>query len=195
MSAIADAVGFRYRFDPPTGQYAHATAIFVLTPDGRVSRTLEGIRYAPDALRAALDGAADGEAGRSLQQVLIQCFCYTPALRRWAGGVALFLRSGAVAILLGLVGVVVFAVRRHRRRQPARGRGRRHEPVHSRPRRSPHRRRRRRRPAGVAALRRPRADQERPPLAAQPAGAGDGDGAAHRRPAVRPGRLHGVSRA
>src|SRR5262249_17368406 len=42
---LADAVGFRYRYDPLTNQYAHASAIMVLTPEGRVTRYFYGIEY------------------------------------------------------------------------------------------------------------------------------------------------------
>ncbi len=118
---VARAVGFGYRFDPASGQYAHAAGVFVLAPDGRVSRTLYGVSFPPDEMAAALDAAAAGEAGRSLQQVLIQCFCYTPALRRWSGALALLLRGSALAILVGLGTVFWFARRRGARRRAGEG--------------------------------------------------------------------------
>ncbi|HET8734222.1 MAG TPA: SCO family protein, partial [Anaeromyxobacteraceae bacterium] len=43
VDALADAVGFRYRFDPDTGEFAHQATLVVLTPDGRVSGYLHGI--------------------------------------------------------------------------------------------------------------------------------------------------------
>jgi protein SCO1/2 len=47
ISKLADAVGFRYRYLEDRQQYAHAAAIFVLTPDGRLSRYLYGVRFEP----------------------------------------------------------------------------------------------------------------------------------------------------
>ena len=47
----ADTIGFRYRYDPQTGQYAHASGCVILTPDGRVSRYFFGVNFNPQELR------------------------------------------------------------------------------------------------------------------------------------------------
>jgi protein SCO1/2 len=114
--AIADAVGFRYRYDGPTEQYAHATGAFVLTPDGRVSRTLQGLDFAPATLEAALADAAAGKVTREtpVDAVLIQCFRFMPSLRRHAGAISGFLRAGAAVIVLGLFAVFAASARRRR---------------------------------------------------------------------------------
>src|SRR5262249_3050960 len=51
IHALAEAVGFRYRYDPALDQFAHASAIYVATPDGRLARYFYGIEYAPRDLR------------------------------------------------------------------------------------------------------------------------------------------------
>jgi protein SCO1/2 len=109
---IALAVGFGYRRDPETGEYAHPSVLVALTSDGRVARYVYGVRFEPPELAAAIDAAARGDVGRSLTQALIQCFRYMPVLRRHSGAVALFLRAGALAVLSGLGGVFVLARRR-----------------------------------------------------------------------------------
>ena len=111
---IADAVGFAYRYDPRSGQYAHPAVEMLLTPDGRVSRYLYGFDPQPAELDAGLATAADGDTGRSVQHLLLQCFRYAPSLRRYAGSVYLFLRLGAVAILLAVGAVVWIGWRRAR---------------------------------------------------------------------------------
>ncbi|HVS11950.1 MAG TPA: SCO family protein [Planctomycetota bacterium] len=115
---LAEAVGFRDRFDPPSGQYAHAAGAFVLTPDGRVSRTLQGLEHSPAALENALAGAATGSvaASSAAGAILVQCFRFLPALRRHAGAIEGFLRAGAAGVVLGLVSVCVLAARRRRGR-------------------------------------------------------------------------------
>ena len=48
------------RYDPESDQYAHAAAIFVSTPDGRVARYLYGIEYPPQKPAAGPDGGFGG---------------------------------------------------------------------------------------------------------------------------------------
>lgn len=116
---IADAVGFRYAKDAATGEWAHAAAIFVLTPDGRVSRYLYGIEYPKKDLRLALVEAAGGRVGTSFDRFLLTCYRYDPGTRRYEPYAWGFVRAGAVAVLLALTGLIGGLVWRERR---ARGR-------------------------------------------------------------------------
>jgi protein SCO1/2 len=84
VDALADAVGFRYRFDPATGEFAHQATLVVLTGDGRVSGYLHGITYPQASLRAAIDRASSGavataEEQRSLGGFLLSCMGFDPA--------------------------------------------------------------------------------------------------------------------
>jgi protein SCO1 len=115
VKRIAAAVGFHYRYDPRSGQYAHPAVEFLLTPDGRISRYLYGFDPEPDELAAGLATAAAGDTGRSVQRLLLTCFRYTPSLRRYAGAVNIFLKLGAVSILFAVVGIVWLGQRRARR--------------------------------------------------------------------------------
>jgi protein SCO1/2 len=81
-------VGFRYRYDELQKQYAHAAAIFVLTPEGRISRYLYGIHFNMKDLRFALLEASHGKIGGVVDQVLLFCFHFDPSrnsysLRIW----------------------------------------------------------------------------------------------------------------
>lgn len=102
VHALAERVGFHYRRDPASGQYAHPAVLIVLTPDGSVSRYLYGIRFDPDELAAALRTAREGGTQATVSPVLLRCLQYVPALRRYADEIAWFLRGGAVLIVLAL---------------------------------------------------------------------------------------------
>jgi len=120
--AVADAIGFRYEKDPLSGQWAHLAAIFVLTPDGRVSRYLYGIDFAPKDLRLALVEAADGKVGTTLDRFLLTCYRYDPASRKYEPYAWGFVRAGALATLFalgGLIGTLVWRERREKRRPAA----------------------------------------------------------------------------
>ena len=70
IKQLAQAVGFRYAYDPDSKQYAHASVIMVLTPEGRISRYFYGIQYPERDLRLGLVEASQGKIGSPVDQVL-----------------------------------------------------------------------------------------------------------------------------
>ncbi len=112
---IADAAGFHYKRDPVSGEWAHLAAIFVLTPDGKVSRYLYGIDYPSKDLRLALVEAADGRVGTSFDRLLLTCYRYDPASRKYEPYAFGIVRAGGLAALLGLGGLIAALVWRERR--------------------------------------------------------------------------------
>lgn len=111
-SVLARSLGFGYRYDPRSGQFAHPAVIFVITPGGRVSRYLYGLGTTNDQFQAALTAAARGEAGSAFERVLLRCFHYMPALRRFAPFLNGSLRIGGAAILLAVMAGLANLVRR-----------------------------------------------------------------------------------
>jgi protein SCO1 len=104
--ALADAVGFRYKFDPTSKQFAHDAVAFVLTPDGVVARYLYGVDYPARDFRMAVVEASGGRVGTSFDKVLMSCYRYDPATRRYAPFVTGFMRIGASACFLALAGLL-----------------------------------------------------------------------------------------
>ncbi|HET7826079.1 MAG TPA: SCO family protein, partial [Anaeromyxobacter sp.] len=116
--AVADAVGFRYARDLANGEWAHQAAIFVLTPDGRVSRYLYGIEYPPKDFRLSLVEAAGGKVGTSFDRLVLTCYRYDPASRRYEPYAVGFLRVGGALVLAALGTLIVGLVVRERRARP-----------------------------------------------------------------------------
>jgi protein SCO1/2 len=112
IRAVTESVGFHYAYDPETKQYAHAAAIFVLTPEGKVSRYLYGVEFAGRDLRLALVEASQGRVGTSFDRFLLTCYRYDPAARRYVPYALGLVRAGAVAVLLGLAGGLAVLWRR-----------------------------------------------------------------------------------
>ena len=73
---LADTIGFKYRWDTETKQYAHAAGAFAITPQGKLSRTLYGIEFQNKDLRLALLEASEGKLGAAWGRVLLFCFHY-----------------------------------------------------------------------------------------------------------------------
>jgi protein SCO1 len=114
---LTRALGFRYAWDEAAGQFAHASGIVVVTPEGRVGRYLYGIEYAPRDLRLALVDASAGRIGTLADQVLLYCFHYDPKSGRYSAAVLQLVRAGGVATVALLGGFVVLSRRRDRRRE------------------------------------------------------------------------------
>ena len=115
ISALTRAVGFRYAYNKSAAQYAHASGIMVLTPEGRLSHYFYGIEYGPRDLRLALIEAADHKIGSPVDQLLLACFHYDPSTGRYSLAVMRAVRAGGVATLLVIGGAVVLMRRRERR--------------------------------------------------------------------------------
>lgn len=115
--ALADALGFRFAYDPRTDQYAHPAVVFVLTPDGRISRYLYGVSFPARDLRLALVEASQGKIGTIVDRVLLTCYRYDPATRRYGPYILGFIRIGALAILIIITAMLGIFWRGERRRQ------------------------------------------------------------------------------
>ncbi len=116
IAPLAARLGFEYAYDPKTDQYAHPACVFILTPDGRISRYLYGVSSRPLDVRLALDEAAQGRIGGIVDRVLLTCYRYDPATRRYGVYVSGVLRGGAALTLLVVAGTLGLLWRRERQR-------------------------------------------------------------------------------
>jgi protein SCO1/2 len=119
---LAQAVGFRYRYDPQTRQFAHATAIMVLTPQGRLARYFYGIRYPAGDLRLALVEASAGKIGSPVDQVLLYCCQYNPATGKYGFIISRVIQIAGLVTVLSL-GTLIFVMSRGGRRSVKAGFG------------------------------------------------------------------------
>jgi protein SCO1/2 len=100
---LADAVGFRYTYDARTREFAHASVAMVVTPDGRMSQYLFGVRFAPADFERAIAQAARSGIGSPLDQLLLYCFHYDGTTGRWSLRIQNTLHVLAALTVLGLL--------------------------------------------------------------------------------------------
>jgi protein SCO1/2 len=102
---LAEAIGFHYRYDEKIEQYAHAAAIMILTPDGKMARYLYGIRFKPRDLRLALTEASEGKGKFTIDKLLLFCYHYDPASHSYTLFATNVMRGGGIltVLILGLV--------------------------------------------------------------------------------------------
>lgn len=114
---LASAVGFNYRWDEDSKQFAHAAGAFVITPDGRLSRTLFGLNF-PD-LKLALLEASEGRIGTTIERALLFCYHYDPNAKGYVLATTRIVRASGLITMLAL-GTWLFGFWRGERRRKAR---------------------------------------------------------------------------
>ena len=118
VQRLADAVGFRYGYDARTGEYAHAAAVMLLSPRGKVTRYLYGMRYAPFDLNLAIVEAGQGTVGSTLDRFLLTCFEYDHDAQAYSLTVLTITKIGGAILLLAL-GTTLFVFWRREGRSTA----------------------------------------------------------------------------
>jgi len=106
IDALTKAAGFQYQFDSATGQFAHTTAIMVLTPEGKISQYYYGIEYPPKDLRLGLVQASENGIGTVVDQVLLYCYHYNPETGKYGAVISRILRLAALVTMLA-VGILL----------------------------------------------------------------------------------------
>ena len=114
IGKLTKAAGYRFRYDEKLDQFAHASAVMVVTPDGRLARYFYGIDYAPRDLRLGIVEASAGRVGTPVDQILLYCFHYDPSSGKYGWVVVRMIRIAALATL----GVLAVAIWRMSRRRP-----------------------------------------------------------------------------
>lgn len=122
IDRLCDAIGFRAKLDPRTGEYAHAACSIVCTPDGRIARYLLGIDYRPRDLRLALVEASQNTIGSVSDQVLLFCFMYDPATGKYGLAIQRLIRAAGILTVIAIAAGVGWMLWRERqgRDEPSR---------------------------------------------------------------------------
>jgi protein SCO1/2 len=119
IARVAESVGFVYRWDERTEQFAHPAVVIVLSGTGEVRHYLQGLSWSRAELLGALRDArsAPPRAASSGLQALMQCFRPDTASSRYGSAVQVALRSGSALALGGLL-LVIARARRARTMKP-----------------------------------------------------------------------------
>lgn len=108
---LSEALGFKYRYDAEEKQYAHSAAIFVITPDGKISRYLYGIQFPVRDLKFSLIEATQGKIGSVVDKLLMFCYHYDPKGRKYALMATNLMKIGGAVMVLFMA---IFLIRQLR---------------------------------------------------------------------------------
>lgn len=116
INALADATGYGYvRVPGPDGkmtQFAHASAIQIITPEGKIAQYYMGVEYSPRDLRLGLVEASENKIGSPVDAILTYCYHYDPTLNKHSLVVARIVQLGGIFTVLILGGFMVVMFRR-----------------------------------------------------------------------------------
>ena len=119
IKSLTSAVGFRYVYDESIKQWAHPAAITILTGDGRVSRYLYGVEFAPRDLKLAMVEAAEGRIGTLVDQAVLFCYHYDPQTGKYGLAIMNVVRLAGVLTVLAIGASIVLTLRRDARQAKA----------------------------------------------------------------------------
>jgi protein SCO1/2 len=102
IDKVTSAAGFSYKWDEKTDQFAHAAAIMVTTPDGKLSKYFYGIDYSPKDVKFGIMESAQNRVGNAAEQLLLYCYHYDPSTGKYGLAILRVMRLGGVLTLIGL---------------------------------------------------------------------------------------------
>lgn len=115
IKRLTEAAGFKYKYNPETDEYVHASGIMVLTPQGKLSRYFYGIEYSPRDLKFGLIEASDNKIGSPVDQILLYCYHYDPTTGQYGVVIMNIIRIIGSLTVIALVSFMLIQFHRDRR--------------------------------------------------------------------------------
>ncbi len=112
VGALAESVGFGYKWVPEQNEYAHPAALIFLSADGVVTRYLADVAPYGRDVRASLVEASQGTIGSLLDRVFLFCFQYDPASNSYVLAARRTMRAGSILAAVALIGFLAILWRR-----------------------------------------------------------------------------------
>ncbi|HTW80318.1 MAG TPA: SCO family protein [Terracidiphilus sp.] len=111
IDKITSAVGFRYvKLQVPDSsmtQYAHASALEIVTTQGKLAQYYMGVEYSPKDLLLGLDEASSNKIGSPVDNILTYCYHYDPKTNTHSLIVSRVIQLGGV-LTMGMLGGFMF---------------------------------------------------------------------------------------
>jgi len=115
IAQVAESVGYRFAYDEATRQFAHPSAIMILTPAGKIARYFPGIEYPPRDVRLALLEASQERVGSLADRLFLLCFHYNPATGKYGLLIGHVIQAAGLGTAAALAGYILWMLRRERR--------------------------------------------------------------------------------
>jgi len=108
IEKLTSAAGFSFKWDEKSNQFAHAAAIMIVTPDGKLSRYFYGIDYSPKDVKFGIMESGESKIGSASEKLLLYCYHYDPSTGKYGFAILKAIRVFGILTLLGM-GTMIFA--------------------------------------------------------------------------------------
>jgi len=115
IAALADAIGWHYKYDAKLDQFAHAAGIVLVTPTGKIAQYYYGVEYSAKDMRLGIVEASQSKIGSLADQVLLYCYHYDPRTGHYGATITNIVRlAGATTVVvLGSTLILLFRREKH----------------------------------------------------------------------------------
>jgi protein SCO1/2 len=110
IERLMGQVGFKYREEG--GEYAHSSALIIITPGGQVSKYFSDIKFSPRDVKLALVEASAGKIGTLVDHLMLFCYRFDPLKGRYTLAAWNFARVGTTLFLFTCVSIVIYFVKK-----------------------------------------------------------------------------------
>ena len=112
IARATQAMGFRYK--KAGNEYTHAATVIVLSPEGKITRYLNGTYFLPFEFKLAMLEASKGQAGPTINKILQYCYSYDPVGQAYVLNITKI--TGTIILFMGLVVFLLLVFRKPRRK-------------------------------------------------------------------------------
>jgi protein SCO1 len=112
ITTITKAVGYKYKAQGL--DFAHASAIIILSPQGKITRYLYGLTFLPFDVKMAIVEAQKGIARPTINRILEYCFAYNPSSKTYT--IQITRIFGTIILLAAVVTFIVLLLKKRKKR-------------------------------------------------------------------------------
>jgi len=111
IDAITASIGFKYKAQGL--DFAHPSAIYILSPQGKITRYLYGLTFLPFDVKMAIIEAQKGIARPTINRILEYCFAYDPVGKTYTLQVTRII--GVITIFIAIIVFVILMVKKRKK--------------------------------------------------------------------------------
>lgn len=107
IDQLTKDVGFEYKWDEASNEWAHASAAIMVSPDGKITRYLHGIMFDAKDVKLALSESTEGKIGNIVDKMIWYCFMYDPKQSKYTLAAFRLVQLGGALIVLIMAALLV----------------------------------------------------------------------------------------
>ncbi|WP_372752660.1 SCO family protein [Labilibaculum sp.] len=112
IAIATQALGFRYK--KVGNDFTHAATVIVTSPEGKITRYLNGTYFLPFEFKLAIMEASKGQTGPTINKILQYCYSYDPVGQAYVLNVTKV--TGTIILSMGLIVFLLLIFKKPRKK-------------------------------------------------------------------------------